>query len=150
MPSKKIAAWRQKADPLWRGDNAAGVSLPDPTADPSLVRHILFLEGAGRPTPFHSTTEDHAVAKYFAGSSGKVFQTGVARAAALKIKHISRLELLRLLRGKGQGRAAWSSPMEVMQARRYVEERLEHLLDFTDLSTLAPAEVSALVAALYV
>lgn len=51
-------------------------------------------------------------------------------AEAQGVRHISRTALLGLLRGRGHGRARWGSALEVMQARRYVEENLEHLLDF--------------------
>jgi hypothetical protein len=36
------------------------------------------------------------------------------------------------LKGNGKGKAKWSDPFEVMQARRYAEQWSEHLLDFRD------------------
>lgn len=105
---------------------------PSASADRSIVRHVLFLDGAGRATPYHSTTEDREIAKHFAGEAGAVYRTSVATATRLAVRHISRTELLRLLRGGGHGDAQWSDPFEVMQARRYVEQWREHLLDFSD------------------
>ncbi|MBI4953463.1 MAG: hypothetical protein HY908_15645 [Myxococcales bacterium] len=117
-PRRSEPTWRQKADPLYRGDDAAGVSLPDPVADASIVRHVLFLGGAGRPTPYPSTTAARAVAQHFAGSRGRVFVTSAPRAKGLGLGYIGRLELLKLPRGKGYGDARWPSAIEVMQARR--------------------------------
>jgi hypothetical protein len=37
----RAGPWRQKKDPLWRGDGTDGLQPVDPAADPSLVRHIL-------------------------------------------------------------------------------------------------------------
>ncbi len=62
--------------------------------------------------------------------------------------HIPRLELLKLLRGKGRGRAKWSSAHEVMTARRYVEQWAEHLFDFSDLE-MSPQELRELLDELY-
>ncbi len=125
--------WRRNRDPLYRGDGAKGPSLPDPEADKSIVRHVLFLGGAGRPTPYHSTSEIQAIAAQFAGSKGRVYECKIPDAEVEGIRHISRTELLRLLKGRGQGAARRGSTLEVMQARRYVEEWMEHLLDFSDL-----------------
>jgi hypothetical protein len=44
--------WKKSRDPLFRGDCAAGVSVPDPVAGTSVVDHILYLGGAGRPTRY--------------------------------------------------------------------------------------------------
>ena len=49
--------WRRKTDPLYRGDAADAVLIPVPDADASIVRHILYLDGYGRATPYLSTTE---------------------------------------------------------------------------------------------
>ena len=54
----------------------------------------------------------------------------VAKSKARGVRHIGKGELLRLLRGKGKGAARWDRPYEIMRARKYVEEHLEHLLDF--------------------
>lgn len=118
MSRARTHRWKAKRDPLWRGDSAAGITEPTPTADPSLVRHILYLEGMGRATPYHSTSEAHETAARFAGSQGKVYRTTVGTAEEAGVSHISRLELLGLLRGKGKGRAKWNSAYEIMLARR--------------------------------
>lgn len=128
-----MADWRASRDPLFRGDQRGGVQLPSPAADPSIVRHVLYLDGAGRPTPYLSTSEDREVAERFASRGGHVYVTLPRSWGALGVGHVSQTDLLQMLRGKGKGRAAWSSALEVMQARRYVEESAEHLADFAGL-----------------
>jgi hypothetical protein len=134
--------WRQAKDPLFRGSDDGTPGSPDPAADASIVRHVLYLEGAGRPTPYLSTTEDLSTAERF--GHGSVYETTAARAVTAGLGHLSRRELLGLLKGTGKGRASWHSAFEVAQARRYVEEHSEHLLDSTGL---APAAVSGAVSA---
>lgn len=124
----KSKTWKSSKHPLYRGDAKNSVCVPAPTADDSIVRHIMYLEGPGRETPYLSTTEDHDVAEHF--SNGAVWQTMVKIAKAEGISHISRAELLLLMKGNGKGKAKWPRPFEVMQARRYVEQWGEHLLDF--------------------
>ncbi len=126
----ELRRWKASRDPLFRGDSKEAVSLPVPLADPSIVRHVLYLGGAGRETPYLSATESETIAERFVGTDGRVWKTIVARIKASGIQHISRAELLRLLRGRGKGAARWNRPYEVMRARKYVEEHLEHLLDF--------------------
>jgi hypothetical protein len=126
-------AWKKKNDPLFRGDAAEGVSLPDPGAPLSIVEHILYLGGAGRPSRYQSTTEAEEIAAHFAGRSGKVYRTMVELAETAGAHHISNLELMKLLRAKGYGRAKSSSALLVMQARRLAEQWAEHLLDFVDV-----------------
>lgn len=139
-----MPTWR-KMDPLFRGDGPDGPAVPKPTADASYVRHILYLEGVGRSTPYLSTTESQVIARRFAGSSGQMRQTTVRRAEERQVQHISQSELLQLLRGKGKGRAAWSNAYEVMQARKYVEQWLEHLLSFETFSSLTAEELRRLI-----
>jgi hypothetical protein len=122
--------WKVGRDSLYRGDYKGLIHRPVPSADDSIVRHILFLEGPGRDTPYLSTTEEEAVARRFAGTGGAVWQTTVKKAKDLSVGHLSKAELLSQLNGNGKGRAKWTSPFEVMQARRYVEQWSEHLLDF--------------------
>ena len=129
MPEKK---WKQSKNPLYRGDHKDTVSLPTSDANESVVRHVLYLEGPGRASPYLSTSERQETAKRFAQKGG-VWETLVARVKAEGVGHISRLELLGMLKGKGKGKAAWPSAFEIMQARRYVEEHGEHLLDFRNI-----------------
>lgn len=138
--------WRKNRDPLFRGDEGGGVSLPDPTAMLGIVEHVLYLGGAGRPTPFHSTSESEEAAKHFAGRSGRTYRTTAPKAESNGVVHISQVELKSVLRGKGQGRARWTSALEVMQARRYVEQWAEHLLDFSDI---VPSDVPGAVGKIY-
>lgn len=126
MAAKK---WKQSRDSLFRGDHAETINVPSPTADASVVRHVMFLEGPGRETPYLSTTERREIADRFA-KAGAVWETTVAVAKASGVNHISNSELLGLMKGNGKGSAKWPSAFEVMQARRYAEEHSEHLLDF--------------------
>ena len=127
-----MAKWKRTKDPLYRGDVVGGVALPDPSADPSLVRHILYLDGYGRQTPYLSTTEARATAERFArpAASRCVYATSVPDWDRADVQHISRKELLQLLRPPGKGEAKWPSAFEIMQARRRVEEHAEHLASF--------------------
>ncbi|RWR51306.1 hypothetical protein EOW65_03830 [Sinirhodobacter ferrireducens] len=126
MAEKK---WRPSKDPLFRGDHKDSLCVPVPSADDSIVRHVMYLEGPGRETPYLSTTEQREVAERFAQQGG-VWSTSVSNASAEGVTHISKSDLLGLMRGQGKGDAKWPDAYEVMQARRYVEEHGEHLLDF--------------------
>ena len=61
------------------------------------------------------------------------------------ITHLNKADLLTMLKGNGKGKAKWDSPYEVMQARRYVEQWSEHLLDFREIedATTAVSQVFA-------
>ena len=144
IPTK--TTWRQNRDPLWRGDAAVSLTRPTPTANKSLVRHILYLDGAGRPSPYHSTSEEQAVAQRFAGRDGHIYSTSVRKVREAGVAHISRIQLLGLLKGKGKGEGKWHSAFEVMQARKYVELWQEHLLDY---SGIAVPDIDAILAGLY-
>ena len=117
-------------DPLLRGDARESVTRPAPDAHPPIVRHVLYLEGAGRDTPYVSTTEDEQTAERFAGRNGRVWYSLVARINAGRLRYISNSELLGLLRGKGKGDAAWPKASEVQRARANAELWAEHLIDF--------------------
>lgn len=134
-------SWKKARDPLFRGDDAGGVSVPDPTATLGIVPHVLY-PGAGRRSPFHSTSESEDSANHFAGHSGRVYRTAAPKAEALGVAHVGQIELKKLLVGKGHGRAAWRSALEVMQARRYVEQWAEHLLDFSNVDPGDAARVA--------
>ena len=134
MPTKK---WKQRKDPLCRGDHAHSVSVPTPGADGSVIRHVLYLEGPGRETPYLSASERRDVAERFAQAGG-VWTVMVSDATAGGVGHISNSELLGLMKGNGKGKASWPNAFEVMQARRYVEEHSEHLLDFKQVEDPAP------------
>ena len=128
--------WKMSKDPLFRGDAKNAVRVPIPAADDSIVRHIMYLEGPGRETPYLSTSEVYEFAEKF--STGAVWETSVALAKKESVGHISRTELLSLMKGNGRGKARWANAFEVMQARRYVEQWGEHLLDFRGIGN--PAE----------
>jgi hypothetical protein len=133
--------WRKKSDPLFRGDSADGLAVPDPAAGRSIVDHILYIDGAGRTTQFHSTSEQRETAKRFATPHGRVYRTTAPDAEAANVVHISQTELKSLLRAKGLGKARSSSAYRVMLARRYVEQWAEHLLDFSKVSAADTAQV---------
>ncbi len=135
-------AWKKRSDPLFRGDAAAGVSVPDPAAKTSMVEHILYLGGPGRATRYQSTTEAEDVATRFAGKSGKVYRTTAPHAEGKGVAHVSQVELKGLLRGKGHGGAKSSSALLVLRARQYVEQWAEHLLDFANVPTDVVAQVA--------
>jgi len=128
MTTNTKKKWKQSKNPLYRGDGKKSVHIPNPKANDSIVRHIMYFEGYGRETPYLSTSEDYVLAENF--SSGAVWQTFVRKAKAESVEHISRTELMSLMKGNGKGKAKWSNAFEVMQARRYVEQWGEHLLDF--------------------
>jgi hypothetical protein len=137
--------WKLTRDPLHRGDRSQGVSLPCPQASRSIVRHVLYLEGYGRETPYLSATEERDVALRFAGSEGRTYMAHPQQWAPLRVSHRPRKELLQLLRGKGKGDAEWPYAFEVMRARQYVEEAQEHLADFSELSEIGTQNLVALV-----
>lgn len=126
MADKK---WKQSKDPLFRGDHGDSICIPTPTADESVIRHVMYLEGPGRETPYLSTTERREVADRFSQAGG-IWETSVSVAKSNDVNHLSNSELLGLMKGNGKGLAQWTSAFEVMQARRYAEENSEHLLDF--------------------
>jgi len=134
MTTKK--KWKASKNPLYRGDAKQSVCIPSPDADDSIVRHVMYFEGPGRETPYLSTSEEYNLAENF--SNGAVWQTLVKIAKAESVRHISRTELLLLMKGNGKGKAKWPSAFEVMQARRYVEQWGEHLLDFHSIEEPFP------------
>jgi len=136
MTAKK--KWRMSKDPLYRGDAKNSVCVPNPKADDSIVRHIMYFEGPGRETPYLSTSEEYDLAENF--SNGSVWKTFVKIARKESVLHISRTQLLSLMKGNGKGEAKWPNAFEVMQARRYVEQWGEHLLDFRNIGN--PSEVT--------
>ena len=88
--------------------------------------------------PYLSASEEIEWARRFAqGAGDAIWQAEVPRALAAGVKHRSCRELLGLLKGRGKGDAAWPSAYEVLRARAYVEEKLEHLFDFRDIADKA-------------
>lgn len=144
-----MTTWKASKHALFRGDAKGGVLPPVPSADASIVRHVLYLDGPGRLSPYLSTTESHKVAKHFARRQGLVYRTTVSSAKAVGVSHRSRKELLQLLKGRGKGDAAWHSPYEVAQARRYVEQWAEHLYDYRGLIGLDPVVLTEITSALF-
>lgn len=136
-------------DPLHRGDDAEGVRTPDPVADASIVRHVLYLDGMDRPTPYLSTTEDEETAERFAGRDGRVWHTEVGKVEGAELRYISKGELLDVLRGKGKGDAQWSSAFEVAQARAYVEQWAEHLIGFRCMAGKEKEAVAEIVSKIF-
>jgi hypothetical protein len=121
------------------------VSLPCPQANRSIDRHVLYLEGYGRETPYLSASEDRHMASHFAASEGKLYIAYPKQWSTLGVAHRSRKELLQLLHGHGKGDAEWPSAFEVMRARQYVEEWQEHLADFTAAGDATAQSLRAVV-----
>ena len=138
-------SWKAKRDSLYRGDKVGGVALPCPRANLSIVRHILYLEGYGRETPYLSVTETREAAFRFSGTGGTVYTSQPADWQEVGVKHRSRKELLLLLRKKGKGDAQWNSAFEVLRAHQYVQESQEHLADFRDLSETTDQELQTIL-----
>ncbi len=134
-------AWR-KIDGLCRGDAKTGVAVPDPRASLRVVAHILYLGGPGRATQFTSVSEREDVAENFAGRHGKVWRTTLPSARSNHADPIPRLQLMRDLTGRGKGVCAWDDPWEVSQARVYVEQWSEHLLDW---NRVAPEDIKGAI-----
>ena len=81
VSNRDSSPWRQRRDPLWRGDSRDGLTRPVPNANRSIVRHILFFGWRGCDTPYHSTSESRENAKYFAGELAAFSPDFVSRAA---------------------------------------------------------------------
>lgn len=144
MPAKRPPKPRDQE--LFRGDHVRGVAIPEPAADASIVRHILYLDGAGRPTPYTSTTHDRAIARTFSRPRGRIWETSVQQAQIHGAAHLPLDELLQNLRGKGHGARFAGRPSEVAQARVYAERHCEHLLDWR---AVHPTEIADHVRALF-
>ena len=142
------SSWKQKSGTLYRGDVKDGVALPVPDAEKSLVRHILYLEGYGRTTPYLSTSESKDTASHFAGTTGHVYEGTPRTWPSQNVAHRSRRELLQLLRGKGHGDAKWNSAFEVLRAYQYVEEHLEHLADFSSTTPKDNDDLTSIVSSI--
>ena len=134
---------RSRQTDLFRGDSATGVAVPDPKAKTSIVDHVMYLGGRGRPTPYSSTTEDEDVADYFAGPSGRTWRVDAGKGKTRGVKHRSHASLVTDLRGYGKGAAKSTDPFLVAQARAYVIRWSEHLLDW---SAVSASDVAAAVA----
>ncbi len=119
----------KKTDPLFRGDGTNAVSVPNPAADPSLIRHVLYLGGYGRESPYLSTSSDELLAGRFA-AGGRLWRTSPELAEHLGAKHLSQTELLATLKSSTTGRASWANARQRLLARKYVEQHAEHLIDF--------------------
>jgi hypothetical protein len=130
----------KKEDPLFRGDRSDTVCVPAPGADPSLIRHILYLGGYGRESPYLSTSSEESIAAGFATGGGRVWKTSGQRAEHLGVKHLSQRELEAILRSSRKGRARWSNARQRLLAQKYVEQHAEHLIDFIPLKK-TPAAV---------
>ena len=110
------AKWKLSKGPVYRGENSARVTQPTPSAPKSIVRHVLYLEGPGRETPYLSASESEDTARRFAGRTGTVFLAQPKEWMDGNVKHRSRKELLGLLKGAGKGDAAWHSAFDVLRA----------------------------------
>jgi hypothetical protein len=123
---------------LLRGDQPDAVSVPDPNASNLLIRHILYVDGYGRQTPYLSTSELREIAELW----GVVWETPSSLASSHGATHIRKDELLSIIRVSRRGRAGWPRRLERLQAMRYVEDNHEHLLDYTAFRDRPAAELT--------
>ncbi|WP_139351673.1 hypothetical protein [Rhodanobacter sp. C06] len=143
--SKSPKSWKLGQDSLYRGDMDPGPTPPTFGADKSIIRHILYLEGLGRETPYLSTSELQSTAQYFSRNGGRIYVTNPSMWPSYNVAHIPRTMLNQLLTGKGKGNASWSRASDVRRARELVELHSEHLSDFakftsqTDINTATAA-----------
>ena len=84
----------------------------------------------GRDTQWTSTTETEVTARHFARPHGRVWETDKSTATTQGARHLSKKELLQLLKGFGKGQAKWNDAIEVASARAYVLQWDEHLLNW--------------------
>jgi len=94
-----------------------------------LIRHILYIGGYGRESPYLSTSSEESSAARFA-SGGRVWKTSGELAERLGAKHLSQSDLQAILKSSTKGRARWNNAWQRLQARKYVELYAEHLIDF--------------------
>jgi hypothetical protein len=85
--------WKASRDRLYRGAARDAPGDPTPSADTSIVRHILYLGGAGRESPYLSFSEDEVVAERFAGKDGRVYHSSAPVLVQQEVGHISRRDL---------------------------------------------------------
>lgn len=95
-----------------------------------MIRHILYLGGYGRESPYLSTSGDESLAGRFASGGGRVWKTSGELAERLGAKYLSQSELQTILKSSTKGRASWSNARQRLLARKYVELHAEHLIDF--------------------
>jgi hypothetical protein len=112
-------------DHLYRGNDDEVAGRPDPAADRNLVRHVLYLGGRGRATPYLSITADRDEAAFF----GLVWQTSSAALASSGTKHLQNDALIAALK-RNKGRSRWPSTKDRLRAAKYAEEHGEELADF--------------------
>jgi hypothetical protein len=120
--------------------------MPAPDGDASLVRHVLQFDD-GR-SPYMSTTEHLNVAKLFAGATGTLWRTVVARIQSAELRWIGRSELLQLLQA-GVGITAWPRPSDLLEAQHHVECDAEHVVDVRSLKGEPDEVLRAVVGALF-
>ena len=142
---KNPTKWKLGHDQLYRGDMDPGPTPATFGSNPSIIRHILYLEGLGRETPYLSTSEFQASAQYFADGGGRVYTTNPMTWIGQNVSHIPRTMLNQLLTGKGKGRASWDRASDVRRARELVELHFEHLADFWTITSQADIDAATLV-----
>lgn len=120
---------------LYRGDSSEAVSVPNPHAKANIVAHILYLGSYGRETQYTSTSENEEDAEHFAGGGGAVWRALVAEATRAGAIHLSKQQLLGMLKGFGMGRAKWTNRAQVQEAHANVVEWNEHLFDWENVTS---------------
>jgi len=112
--------------PRYRGNDDEVAGRPAPKADSNLVRHVLYLGGRGRATPYLSITADRDEAATF----GALWKTSSAALRSSGAKHLPNDALIAALTSN-KGRARWPSTKDRLRAAKYAEEHGEELADFS-------------------
>lgn len=108
------------------------------------MRHILYLGGYGRESPYLSTSAQETRAARF----GRLWKTSGELAEGLGAKHLGQIELETILKSSKAGRARWRNARQRLQARKYVELHAEHLIDFISFKA-RPETVAGVVRSMF-
>lgn len=129
------------ADRLYRGNDDEVAGRPDPRANDNLVRHVLYLGGRGRASPYLSATADRNEAAEF----GPTWETTSAAVQASGARHLPNDALIAALK-RNRGRARWPSTRDRQRALKYAEQHGEQLVDYGAFPD-APSALSAVATA---
>ena len=116
--------------------------MPTPSADPSLIRHVLHVGSDGRETPYLSTSDARDLAAEF---GTQLWETTASLAIARGATHLRHEELMQIIKTSSTGRASWRSAFERRQAWKFVEQHREHLLDYAGFTTRPPQDLVAAI-----
>jgi hypothetical protein len=126
---------------VYRGNSDDVAGRPEPSADSNLVRHVLYLGGPGRSSPYLSLTADRATAVDF----GTLWESSVAALNSAGARHLPTEALITALK-RNQGRSKWPSARDRQRALKYVEQHGEELADYRSFSDARSALAAVNVA----